>query len=349
MNQNTQNQLQLEVNNLKVDITTDDGILNVVRGINLAINKGSTLGLVGESGCGKSITSKAILGINPKNCKSSGEILFHKEDKKLDILKLKHGGKEIRAIRGSEISMIFQEPMTAFSPMYTIGNQIMENALLHITKNKKEAKKLTIETMNLVGIANSEKRFSQYPHEFSGGMLQRALIAMALICKPSILIADEPTTALDVTIQAQILELMQKLQKELGMAILFITHDLGTVASMCEEVAVMYLGQIVEFANVNDIFYNPKHPYTKGLLSSIPKLGSKGQRLTSIDGVVPVPYKLPPGCGFYDRCPNRIDGLCNKDDIPNFDLGNKYYVKCMLYGKEAALGGSSSIGCKKSM
>lgn len=349
MNQNTQNQQLLEVNNLKVDITTDDGVLNAVRGINITINKGRTLGLVGESGCGKSLTSKAILGINPKNCKSSGEILFHKNDETFDLLKLKHGGKEIRAIRGSEISMIFQEPMTAFSPMYTIGNQIMENAILHITKNKSEAKKLTIEMMKLVGIANSEKRFKQYPHEFSGGMLQRALIAMALICKPSIIIADEPTTALDVTIQAQILELMQKLQKELNMAILFITHDLGTVAAMCEEVAVMYLGEIVEYASVNDIFYNPKHPYTKGLLDSIPKLGSNEKRLTSIDGVVPVPYNLPPGCGFYDRCPNRIDGLCNKDNIPNWDLGSNHYVKCMLYEKEATSDDSNSAKCKKSM
>lgn len=339
MNQSKESQPLLEVNHLKVDITTDDGILNAVRGINFRVNKGCTLGLVGESGCGKSLTSKAILGINSKNCKSSGGILYNKDGKTFDLLKLKHGGKEIRAIRGSEISMIFQEPMTAFSPMYTIGNQIMENALLHITRKKAEAKRITIEMMNLVGIANSEKRFNQYPHEFSGGMLQRALIAMSLVCKPNILIADEPTTALDVTIQAQILELMQKLQKELGMSILFITHDLGTVASMCEEVAVMYLGEIVEFANVIDIFYNPKHPYTKGLLSSIPKLGNKDERLTSIEGVVPVPYKLPPGCGFYDRCPNRIEGLCNKDTIPNFDIGNNHYVKCMLFGKEETLVG----------
>jgi len=320
----------IKVKDLRIDIKTDDGILNAVRGVDFNLENGRTLGLVGESGCGKSLTSKSILGINPKNCVSSGEILFCKENREFDLLKLKHGGKEIRAIRGSEISMIFQEPMTAFSPMYTIGNQIMENALLHITKSKSEAKEISLYMMNLVGIANCEERFNQYPHEFSGGMLQRALIAMSLVCKPSVLIADEPTTALDVTIQAQILELMKDIQKELGMSILYITHDLGTVASMCDDVAVMYLGQIVEYASVVDIFYDPKHPYTKGLLNSIPKMGNKDKPLTSIKGVVPVPQNLPPGCGFFNRCEMAVDGVCNVGKIDNTDFGNSHFVKCVL-------------------
>jgi peptide/nickel transport system ATP-binding protein len=320
----------LKVKDLRIDIKTDDGILNAVRGVDFQLENGRTLGLVGESGCGKSLTSKSILGINPKNCVSSGKILFEKDNNEFDLLQLKQGGKEIRAIRGSEISMIFQEPMTAFSPMYTIGNQIMENALLHITRKKSEAKKISLYMMDLVGIADCENRFNQYPHEFSGGMLQRALIAMSLICKPSILIADEPTTALDVTIQAQILELMQDIQKELGMSILYITHDLGTVASMCEDVAVMYLGEIVEYGDVVDIFYDPGHPYTKGLLDSIPKIGNKGKPLTSINGIVPVPYDLPPGCGFYNRCEMAIEGVCNEKNIENIDLGNNHFAKCVL-------------------
>ena len=246
-NQAREKDLVLQVKELKINIKTDDGILTPVRGVNFEIGKGETLGLVGESGCGKSLTSKAILGINAKNCKAEGEILFDAENLGMtDLLKLKPRGEEIRSIRGKQISMIFQEPMVAFSPMYTIGNQINEATRLHITKDKKKAKEISLGVMKKVGIANAEKRYDQYPHEFSGGMLQRALIAMALVCNPKLLIADEPTTALDVTIQAQILELMKELQKDFGMSILFITHDLGTVARMCDRVAVMYLGKIVE-------------------------------------------------------------------------------------------------------
>ena len=253
----------IQVKNLGVNIKMDEGLLTPVRGVDFEIYPGETLGLVGESGCGKSLTNKAILGINDKKCASTGEILFRNDqDEVVDLLKLNPRGKEIRAIRGKQISMIFQEPMVAFSPMYTIGNQINECTRLHITKDKQESKRISIEMMKMVGIANAEKRYDQYPHEFSGGMLQRALIAMALVCRPRLLIADEPTTALDVTIQAQILELMQSLQKELGMAILFITHDLGTVAKMCDRVAVMYLGKIVETGTAAEIYKNPQHPYT---------------------------------------------------------------------------------------
>lgn len=329
-NQACEKDLVLQVKDLKINIKTDDGILTPVRGVNFEIGKGETLGLVGESGCGKSLTSKAILGINAKNCKAEGEILFDAENLGMtDLLKLKPRGEEIRSIRGKQISMIFQEPMVAFSPMYTIGNQINEATLLHITKDKKKAKEISLGVMKKVGIANAEKRYDQYPHEFSGGMLQRALIAMALVCNPKLLIADEPTTALDVTIQAQILELMKELQKDFGMSILFITHDLGTVARMCDRVAVMYLGKIVETAPAVEIFKNPQHPYTRGLIGSVHKIGTKGQdRLFSIEGTVPVAMNLPKRCGFYDRCDKRIEGVCDVQEPELVDSGDNHRVAC---------------------
>ena len=326
----------IQVKNLGVNIKMDEGLLTPVRGVDFEIYPGETLGLVGESGCGKSLTNKAILGINDKKCASTGEIFFRNEnDEVIDLLKLNPRGKEIRAIRGKQISMIFQEPMVAFSPMYTIGNQINECTRLHITKDKKESKRISIEMMKMVGIANAEKRYDQYPHEFSGGMLQRALIAMALVCRPRLLIADEPTTALDVTIQAQILELMQSLQKELGMAILFITHDLGTVAKMCDRVAVMYLGKIVETGTAMEIYKNPQHPYTKGLMGSVHKIGSlKADRLYSIEGTVPLALNLKPGCGFYERCGERIEGVCDKIDPETLCLGGSHCVACHRCKKE---------------
>ena len=326
----------IHVEDLTVDIKMDEGTLTAVRGVNFTIERGKTLGLVGESGCGKSLTSKAILGINDKKCKTGGHIWYSQTgNEPVDLLSLKPTGKEIRAIRGKQISMIFQEPMVAFSPMYTIGNQINECTRLHITKDKVESKKITLEMMTKVGIANAEKRYDQYPHEFSGGMLQRALIAMALVCKPDLLIADEPTTALDVTIQAQILELMKELQKEMGMSILFITHDLGTVAKMCDEVAVMYLGKVVEQASVDEIFANPKHPYTKGLMGSVHKIGGpKNERLFSIEGTVPLALNLPERCGFYDRCTCHIDGVCNQRDAVLADLGSHHKIACHLYDKK---------------
>ena len=342
----------VQVKNLGVNIKMDEGLLTPVRGVDFEIRPGETLGLVGESGCGKSLTSKAILAINDKKCQSTGEILFRDENEEVvDIIALEKASKvrrfkgfrkaevhqmprkkaiaALRAIRGKQISMIFQEPMVAFSPMYTIGNQINEATLLHITKDKVKAKQITLDMMKLVGIANAEKRYDQYPHEFSGGMLQRALIAMALVCKPRLLIADEPTTALDVTIQAQILELMQELQKELKMAILFITHDLGTVAKMCDRVAVMYLGKIVETGTAKEIYKNPQHPYTKGLMGSVHKIGSlKADRLYSIEGTVPLALNLQPGCGFYERCGDRIEGVCDKIDPENLCVGGSHCVAC---------------------
>ncbi len=320
----------IEVKDLKINIKLDEGTLTAVRGVDFEIRRGETLGLVGESGCGKSLTSKAILGINDKKCRTQGQIFFDADELgKIDLLSLNPKGKEIRAVRGKQISMIFQEPMVAFSPMYTIGNQINEATLLHITKDKKKAKEISLEVMRKVGIANAEKRYNQYPHEFSGGMLQRALIAMALVCNPKLLIADEPTTALDVTIQAQILELMKELQKDFGMSILFITHDLGTVAKMCDRVAVMYLGRIVESAPAVEIYKNPRHPYTKGLIGSVHKIGTKKQdRLFSIDGTVPLALNLPAGCGFYERCRDRIEGVCNVYNPSLVDIGNDHKIAC---------------------
>ncbi|MBQ9189419.1 MAG: ABC transporter ATP-binding protein [Clostridia bacterium] len=323
----------LEVKDLHVHIAVDDYDLHAVRGVNFSLKKGETLGLVGESGCGKSVTSKEVLGINPNNCKGTGQILYRtKSGKVLNLLELNRDGAVYRAIRGSEISMIFQEPMTAFSPLYTIGNQLAEIILLHDPKaTKASARAHVLEMLKKVGIANPEKRIDQYPHEFSGGMLQRAMIAMMLCCNPDLLIADEPTTALDVTIQAQILELMRSLQKEFGMSILFITHDLGTVANMCDNVAVMYLGEIVEYGTVHQIFHNPQHPYTKGLLRSLPKMNqSREKKLYIIDGVVPLPVELPPCCGFYDRCEYCIEGVCPNRMIPEFTVEPGHIVRCML-------------------
>ena len=320
----------IEVKDLKINIKIDEGTLTAVRGVDFEIRKGETLGLVGESGCGKSLTSKAILAINDKKCKAEGKIIFDADDLgEVDLLSLNPKGKEIRSVRGKQISMIFQEPMVAFSPMYTIGNQINEATRLHITKDKVKSKEISLEVMRKVGIANAEKRYDQYPHEFSGGMLQRALIAMALVCNPKLLIADEPTTALDVTIQAQILELMKSLQKDFGMSILFITHDLGTVAKMCDRVAVMYLGRIVESASAVEIYKNPQHPYTQGLIGSVHKIGTKNQeRLFSIEGTVPLALNLPAGCGFYDRCHKRIEGVCNVYDPTLVDIGNEHKIAC---------------------
>ncbi len=327
----------IEVKDLHVDIKMMEGTLTPVRGVNFEIKKGETLGLVGESGCGKSITCKAILGINDKKCMPRGEIMFRNEDEtEVDLLKMDPRGKEIRNVRGKQISMIFQEPMVAFSPMYTIGNQINEATLLHITKDKKKAKEISLEVMRKVGIANVEKRYNQYPHEFSGGMLQRALIAMALVCNPKMLIADEPTTALDVTIQAQILELMKSLQKDFNTAILFITHDLGVVAKMCDRVAVMYLGKIVESADTETIYANPQHPYTKGLIGSVHKIGgNREERLFSIEGTVPLAMNLPSQCGFYDRCTVAIDGLCNKIEPELVEIEPGHKVACFACNNEA--------------
>ncbi|MFF2094131.1 ABC transporter ATP-binding protein [Paenibacillus sp. NPDC058174] len=330
----------VEVNGLRVGFRTQAGVVQAVDGIDMKIGPGRTLALVGESGCGKSVTGKALLALQPKHAEVTGEILLKTADSKgkerVDLVKLKPDSKEMRAVRGGSVSMIFQEPMTALSPLHTVGDQIMENVLLHRTRNRKEARQIALDMMKRVGIGNAEQRLDQYPHEFSGGMRQRVMIAMALSCNPTLLIADEPTTALDVTIQAQVLDLMRKLQRELGMATLFITHDLGVVAETADDVAVMYLGRIVETAPVRELFSNPKHPYTKGLMKSIPRIGSETGRLASIEGTVPLPLNRPPMCGFYERCTDRIEGVCNAMEVPETQIGPDHRVRCFLYNEEGS-------------
>ncbi|ROR73143.1 ABC transporter ATP-binding protein [Bogoriella caseilytica] len=324
----------LSVKDLRVHLPTENGTLKAVEGVTFTLRAGRTLGLVGESGSGKSMTAKTLLRLNPKQFVESGEanLAGHGEDDELELLSLPVDGPVIRSVRGRRVAMIFQEPMTAFSPLYTIGNQIMEAVLLHRTDDPKEARRISIEMMDKVGIADAERRFDQYPHEFSGGMRQRAMIATALSCNPEVLIADEPTTALDVTIQSQVLELMRQLQEDLGMAILFITHDLAVVAEMCDEVAVMYLGKIVEHAPVREVFRNPQHPYTRGLLNSIPKLGrGRSERLEVIPGVVPQAIDMPPMCGFYGRCSERLDDVCGTANPVMTELTETHVVRCFLH------------------
>ncbi|KKI90151.1 hypothetical protein WQ54_22090 [Bacillus sp. SA1-12] len=307
-------------------------MLKAVDGVDLQLKKGKTLGIVGESGSGKSVTTKAILQIVETPGQVEGEIKFRrrKNGEIVDIGKLHPKGKEVRDIRGGEISMIFQEPMKAFSPIHTVGNQLIEAILLHGTNDEKEARKIAIDTLRKVGMSNPEQRIDQYPHELSGGMRQRAMIAMALCCHPSILIADEPTTALDVTVQAQVLDLINQLKENSGSAVIFITHDLGVIAEMADDVAVMYLGKVVEYTDVDTLFFGARHPYTQGLLQSIPSIALKNQRLESIEGTVPTPINLPKGCGFYSRCKKAMDGRCNVDDIPLVKVKEGHYVRCIL-------------------
>ena len=298
----------LEVKDLVVEFKTDRGTIKAVNGVNFDVFKGKTVGIVGESGSGKSVSALAIMGLipSPPGRIASGEIKFMGKS----LLKLEP--KEMRKIRGNKIAMIFQEPMTSLNPVFTIGNQIIEVIELHqpeLSRKEREAK--AVDMLKLVGIPSPEKRVHEYPHQLSGGMRQRVMIAIALSCEPDILVADEPTTALDVTIQAQILELMKKLQKELGMGIILITHDLGVVAETCDTVAVMYCGKIVESADVKTLFNHPRHPYTKGLMNSIPSFdstsGRKKERLQTIEGMVPSLFDLPEGCNFQDRCVNVTD------------------------------------------
>jgi len=317
-------ELLLEIKDLKTYFYTDTGIVKAVDGINLKLHKSEVLGLVGESGCGKSVASLSILRLVDQPGKNAGgEVIFKGEDL------LKKSEEEMRKIRGSEIAMIFQEPMTALNPVYTIGNQVMEAILIHQDVNEEEAKKKTVKMLELVGIPVPEKRFNEYPHEMSGGMRQRAMIAMALSCNPDLLISDEATTALDVTIQAQILELMKDLQKKIEAAILFITHDLALVAEMADTVAVAYMGKIVEYSSVKNIFKDPRHPYTYGLLKSIPSLITKKtkQPLLAIEGMIPSPHNMPKGCYFHPRCPFATD-ICRKQMPELKEIKPGHLVRC---------------------
>jgi len=324
----------LRINNLKTYFDTMDGTVRAVDGVSFAIQAGKTLGLVGESGCGKSVTAASIMRLLPKRISriAQGEMLFRREDgSSVDLAKVSPDSHQIRSIRGNEISMIFQEPLTSLSPVHTVGAQIAETVKLHQHVGNAEAKERTIHLLSQVEIPNPEQRFNEYPHQFSGGMRQRAMIAMALSCNPRLLIADEPTTALDVTIQAQILNLMQTLQDELGMSILVITHDLGVIAEMADDVAVMYMGKIVESGDVRTIFNQPLHPYTVGLMRSIPQLGSRSkERLTPIPGSVPDPFSIPVGCAFQPRCPAPKRDSCNQE-VPLIEVEPGHFVRCTLY------------------
>ncbi len=319
----------LEVTDLKTYFDTDEGVVKAVDGVSFHLDRGETLAVVGESGSGKSVTSLSVMRLipSPPGRIASGSMLFEGQDL------VKKSEREMRRIRGNEISMIFQEPMTSLNPVYTVGDQIAEAIVLHQGKSNREAMKMAVEMLDLVGIPEPGKRVKNYPHQMSGGMRQRVMIAMALSCGPKLLIADEPTTALDVTIQAQILDLMRKLQREIGMSILFITHDLGVVAEMADRVVVMYAGRAVEEGNVNDIFARPQMPYTLGLMNSIPRVDRAAEhqdRLEAIPGNVPNPLYLPEGCAFHPRCRFAIDEC--KGAIPSLeDTGGGHMVRCLRW------------------
>jgi peptide/nickel transport system ATP-binding protein/oligopeptide transport system ATP-binding protein len=316
----------LEVRNLKTYFYTDEGVARAVDGVSFALRPHQTLGLVGESGCGKSVTSLSIMRLipQPPGRIVEGEILFGGTD----LVRLSE--KEMRSIRGNEISMIFQEPMSSLNPVYTVGDQIVEAIVLHQKVSREEARKRAIEMLKRVGIPSPETRVDEYPHQLSGGQRQRVMIAMALSCNPSMLIADEPTTALDVTIQAQILELLQGLQTDFGMAILLITHDLGVIAETAHRVVVMYAGIVVEEADVIPLFDDPKHPYTRGLLDSIPKLTQPQSRLATIPGTVPNPLDHLPGCPFANRCSYVMD-ICRVQMPRLAEVASGHAVRCHLY------------------
>ncbi|WP_144554992.1 ABC transporter ATP-binding protein [Bacillus sp. X1(2014)] len=319
----------LEVKGLKTHFFTKHGVSKAVDGIDFTLRKGETLGIVGESGCGKSMTSLSILRLipSPPGKIAGGQVLY----KGKDLVTLSED--EMRKIRGNEISMIFQEPMTSLNPVIPVGEQIAEALRLHQSMRKKEAWNKAVEMLKLVGIPSPEKRAKQEPFQLSGGMRQRVMIAMALACTPEVLIADEPTTALDVTIQAQILELIKNLQKKIGMGVIMITHDLGVVSETCDKVAVMYAGNIIEHAPTEKIFTNPRHPYTQGLLNSLPKIHEDQEELQTIEGSVPSPYNLPAGCRFASRCPHQKP-LCHlkKPELMELDDGVK--IRCWMYTDE---------------
>ncbi len=321
----------LDIRDLKTYFHTDDGVVRAVDGVSLSIAPEKTLGVVGESGCGKSITAFSTMRLipSPPGKIEHGQILFHKdpESDPIDLTQLNPKGAQMRDIRGNDIAMIFQEPMTSLSPVHTVGNQISEAIMLHQSTEKKEARERAIDALNKVRLPRPDRQVDAYPHELSGGMRQRAMIAMALSCNPSLLIADEPTTALDVTVQAQILDLMRHLQSDIGMAIMLITHDLGVVASMADYVAVMYLGKIVEYSDTRTVFKNPRHPYTMGLLNSIPQVGQK-RRLVPIEGTIPDPFEIPQGCAFAPRCPHAMDKCREEPQLLEIESGHR--VSCWL-------------------
>lgn len=325
----------LEVRDLRTHFELDDGVVKAVDGVSLTVRRGRTLAVVGESGCGKSVTARSILRLVERPARIvGGEILLYGDepsDDPLDLLAAKD--KRLREVRWSDIAMVFQEPMASLSLVHTVGNQIIEAVRLHENLGKAEARERAIEMLGRVGIPDPKRRVDSYPFELSGGMRQRAMIAMALACRPRLLIADEPTTALDVTTQAQILDLLQDLQQELGMAIMLITHDLGVAAQVADEVAVMYLGEVVEHGPATSVLSAPKHPYTQALVRSVPRLGQRGRgRLAAVRGTVPPPYERPSGCRFHPRCDAFMAGRCDLT-VPARVRADDTDVACLLYGE----------------
>jgi len=314
----------LDVKNLVVEFDTEEGIVKALNGVSFSLKKGEILGIVGETGCGKSVTVYTVLKLLPMPPARivSGEVIY----KGRDLLKLSE--EELRKIRGKEIAMIFQEPMTSLNPVFTVGKQLMDVILLHRKVSKEEAREIALKALEDVRMQDPELIMKKYPHELSGGMRQRVMIAMALSCNPEILIADEPTTALDVTIQAQILGIIKEMQSKHGMSVIFITHDLGVVAQLCDGVVVMYAGTVVEMASIDTIFKNPVHPYTRGLLESIPKMDKKQEKLRSIPGMVPNLVSPPPGCRYHPRCERFLKGLCDKEAPKLLEVEKDHFVAC---------------------
>jgi oligopeptide/dipeptide ABC transporter ATP-binding protein len=356
----TEKPLLVEIKDLKVEFDVRDGIVKAVDGATFEVRRGQTMGVIGESGCGKSMTAKAVMNMVPKPGKIvGGEVLYHRPVKDdgtsqrtevIRVTELDPDGGEIRKIRGGEIAMIFQEPMSSLTPVYSAGYHIREAVSLHRLfpfkkvgdqmadtiqayrhATKEEAREIAVDMLRKVGIPKPEQRVDAYPHQLSGGQRQRVMIAIALSCEPTMLIADEPTTALDVSIEAQILDLMRELQETVDMAIMFITHNLGVVAEMAEEICVMYMGKVVERADTDTVFYEPKHPYTQALLKSIPRIGKKTGRLAAIEGMVPDPFDLPSGCLFHPRCPEFMPGKCDQI-VPGWTkVGEAHWASCLLY------------------
>ena len=325
----------LRVEKLRTYFSSREGVLRAVDGVDFEIGEGETVGIAGESGCGKSVTAQSIMRLVPANGRIvSGRILLNSKKSGngiLDLTELDPEGSQIRKIRGAEISMIFQEPMTSFSPVHTVGDQITEAIILHQRVSRTDARDEAIQLLAKVGMPKPAQTIDAYSFNLSGGMRQRAMVAMALSCQPSLLIADEPTTAVDVTIQAQVLELMQSLQIDFKMALMIITHDMAVIAELADRVLIMYLGKSVEYASADEIFYNAKHPYTRGLLASIPKLHKGRERIEPIVGAVPTPYDMPLGCPFHPRCSECIPELCEKKEPPALQVGEEHMARCFLY------------------
>ena len=326
----------LDVKNLTLQFRTDEGLITAVEDVSFSLNKGEVMGLVGESGSGKSVTAKALMHLNAGNAVygPDSRITLHTEQGEVDVLSLRTP-RDLKVVRGGAISMIFQEPMASFAPAITIGKQMVEQLQLHGDMSKARAKEISVEMLDRVGISDAPQRFDQYAFELSGGMRQRAMIAMALSTKPALLVADEPTTALDVTIQAQVIDLMKDLVDEFHMGIIFITHDLGVVAQTCDRVNVMYLGRLIEEGPVREVIRNPKHPYTQGLIAALPKLDNLDQSLTAVPGDIPSPLERPSGCVFNTRCSQIVGAACTTIGPKAVDLGADHTVACHIY-KEVA-------------